>query len=78
VVSDRKSDIFLHCSLYTLLVFACMCASMKSHMRNSIRCVVPAFENCETIQQVICYSHVSADRSVWIALVEVGALCLFQ
>lgn len=30
VVSDWKSDIFPHCSLYTMLVFACVCASMNS------------------------------------------------
>jgi hypothetical protein len=55
VVSDWKSDIFPHCSLYTLLVFACMCASMKSRTRNSFMCVLPAFESCETIQQVIYF-----------------------
>ena len=66
VVSDWKSDIFPHCSLYTLLVFACVCAGMKSHMRNIVICVVPALENWNnSTGYLFHYCHISADCSVF-------------
>lgn len=59
VVSDWKSDILPHCSLYALLVFICICGSMKAHMRNSVMCVLPACDNCETIQEVVYFVTVT-------------------